>query len=94
MKFFIAVVTITLAFAGNASAQSQAQTMHDTYCIVCHGTEVYTRDTRLANNYTGLREQVSRWQSNVNLNWSDVEIDMMSGWLAERYYGFSCPEEC
>ena len=94
MKFLIAVLAITMVFVGNAGAQSQAQTMHDTYCIVCHGTEVYTRDKRLANDYSSLREQVDRWQSNVNLNWSDAEIDLMSAWLAERYYGFNCPDEC
>jgi mono/diheme cytochrome c family protein len=94
MKFLFAVLTITLAIAGNALAQSKAQTMHDTYCVACHGTEVYTREGRLARDYPSLREQVQRWQANVNLGWSDADIDAVAAWLAERYYGLSCPEDC
>ena len=94
MKFFVAVLSITLALSATAFAQSKAQSMHDTYCISCHGTEVYTRDTRLANDYASLREQVKRWQANVNLNWSDEDIDVVSQWLAERYYGLTCPDDC
>ncbi len=94
MKYFIAALVIGLAFVGNVGAQSPAKTMHDTYCIMCHGTEVYTRESRIAHDYDSLRAQVARWQSNVALNWSDTEIDMMTTWLAQRYYGLSCPEDC
>ena len=94
MKFLIAVFSITLVIAGNALAQSKAQSLHDTYCIACHGAEVYTRDTRLAKDYPSLREQVKRWQANVNLGWSDADIDAVTAWLAERYYGLSCPGDC
>ena len=94
MKYLIAILVVVLAFASNASAQSQAKTMHDTYCIMCHGTELYTRESRIARDYESLREQVARWQANAALNWSDTEINIMTNWLAERYYGLSCPEEC
>lgn len=94
MKYLVAIVAAGLLFAGIVNAQSPAQTIHDTYCIVCHDTQVYTRDSRLANDYATLRAQVDRWQSNIALNWSDAEIDMMAVWLAERYYGLNCPEDC
>lgn len=94
MKYFIAIVVVGLAVSAGVSAQTPAQTTHDTYCIVCHGTEVYTRQSRIANDYASLREQVDRWQSNVSLNWTSTQIDMMADWLATRYYGFDCPDEC
>ena len=94
MKYLISLLAAGLAFMSDAGAQSAAATMHDTYCIVCHSTEVYTRQTRLANDYESLRAQVDRWQSNVSLNWSNAEIDTMATWLAERYYGLDCPADC
>lgn len=94
MKFFLVVLTFTLGMAGSASAQSPAQTTHDTYCISCHGTEIYTREGRLASDYKTLREKVVYWQQMVNLNWDDDTIDQVTGWLAERYYGFDCPQLC
>ena len=94
MKYLIAMLFLGLAFASNAFAESQAKTIHDTYCIMCHGTELYTRESRIARDYETLRVQVDRWQANVALNWSNTEIDMMTNWLAERYYGLSCPADC
>ena len=94
MKYVFAILAAGLAATGSASAQTPIQTTHDTYCIMCHDTQVYTRKARLARDYESLRAQVDRWQSNVSLNWSDQEIDAMATWLAVRYYGLSCPADC
>lgn len=67
---------------------------HDTYCIACHDTKVYTRGDRLARNYDELRAQVVRWHSNLSLKWSDEEIDRMTAWLAKHYYKMECSETC
>lgn len=92
------IVTLMLALplvvAGRVAAQTPAQTMHDTYCVMCHDTKVYTRENRTANDYQSLRAEVDRWQSNVSLKWSDQDIDVVAAWLAERYYGFNCATEC
>lgn len=85
---------LALSGAGVVSAQTPVQTMHDTYCIMCHDTRVYTRDKRIARDYEGLRAEVNRWQSNMSLNWSGDEVDTVATWLAKRYYGFDCPSEC
>jgi cytochrome c553 len=77
-----------------ASAVEPEREAHDTYCIACHDTSVYTRSDRLARNYDELRAQVVRWHSNISLNWSDEEIDRMTAWLAKHYYHFQCPMQC
>ena len=74
-----------------AQAADRAQTLHDTYCVMCHTTQLYTRSDRLANDYEGLREQVNRWQQNVSLKWSEADIDLVAGYLAQRYYKMPCP---
>ena len=94
MKYFFFIVAAGLAAASSVSAQTPIQTTHDTYCIMCHDTQVYTRESRLARDYENVRAQVDRWQANVSLKWSDQEIDAMATWLATRYYGLSCPDEC
>ncbi len=77
-----------------AAAAELAREAHDTYCIACHDTSVYTRDDRLARDYDSLRAQVDRWQSNISLSWGKEEIDRMASWLATRYYRMPCPNQC
>jgi mono/diheme cytochrome c family protein len=81
--------------AGTAQAAgARARTLHDTYCVMCHDTRVYTRKERVANDYPGIRAQVARWQGNVMLNWSDEDIDLVASYLAEQYYKVPCPVSC
>lgn len=97
MKHKLTVIGATLlALAPPAleAADERARTLHDTYCVMCHGTQVYTRADRLARDYAGLREQVDRWQKNVSLNWSRADIDAVAGYLAARYYKVPCPASC
>ena len=90
------VLTLILALwnAGVAVAQTPARTMHDTYCIVCHDIKIYTRENRTATDYASLRAEVNRWQNNISLRWSDEDIDAVTRLLSERYYGFSCTDNC
>ncbi len=93
MKAWLIGLGLALCGALPASAQ-QAQTLHDTYCVMCHGSQVYTRAERLANDYAGIRAQVDRWQGNVSLNWSDAQIDSVAEFLARKYYKVPCPVSC
>ena len=77
-----------------AVAAEPSQEAHDTYCIACHNTSVYTRENRQAADYDAVRAQVDRWQSTISLNWSAEEIDRMAVWLANRYYQIPCPDRC
>ena len=88
--------TILLALAAPAVtvAQDSARTLHDTYCLMCHGTQVYTRAERIANDYSAVRDQVNRWQKNVSLNWSQADIDAVTAYLTEHYYKLPCPTSC
>ena len=83
-----------LLLASTCYAGDPEQTLHDTYCIMCHDTQVYTRETRVANDYESVRVEVNRWQTNLSLNWSQEQIDRMTTWLAKRYYKIHCPHGC
>ncbi len=90
----LAIVSVVSTAAGLTRAETAepAQEAHDTYCIVCHDTSIYTRADRLAKDYDALRGKVNRWQGNVPFNWSDAEIDRMASWLARRYFRMGCPQ--
>jgi hypothetical protein len=90
----IGVAVASSAGTTDAVAADPVQEAHDTYCIACHDTSVYTRDDRLAGDYDALRAQVDRWQSTISLSWSNEEIDRMAAWLATRYYPMRCPDQC
>lgn len=90
---------LSLAVAGlyvlPVNAQDhRARTLHDTYCIGCHDSKAYTRKERLAMDYAAVRAQVTRWQANIKLNWSEQDIDLVSNWLAQRFYKVPCPDAC
>jgi hypothetical protein len=85
---------VSAAEPARVAAAELEREAHDTYCIACHDTKVYTRGDRLARNYDELRAQVVRWHSNLSLKWSDEEIDRMTAWLAKHYYKMECSETC
>ncbi len=91
MTWKLAVAIAALLAALPVQSADRAQTLHDTYCVMCHTTQVYTRSDRLARDYDGLRAQVKRWQENVSLKWSESDIDLVAGYLAQRYYKMPCP---
>jgi hypothetical protein len=95
VRFPIVVFILTaMPAALPVRADDRAKILHDTYCMMCHDTRVYTRNTRLANDFTQIRDQVDRWQDNVSLNWSAVEIDLVANYLARRFYNVPCPAAC
>jgi mono/diheme cytochrome c family protein len=89
---FAALVFVTLDV--HAQETSRGRTLHDAYCMSCHATRVYTRPDRAARDYQQVREQVDRWQKNVSLNWEDADIDLVTAYIASRFYGFDCPAKC
>lgn len=91
---YVGVTLMALAPPALNAAEDKARTLHDTYCVMCHGTQVYTRVDRIARDYAGVREQVDRWQKNVALNWSQDDIDAVTDYLAVRYYKVHCPASC
>jgi len=78
----------TIAFAALVAATIDAraqeplpgQILHDTHCVVCHDSRVYTREERRARDYREIRAQVRRWQQNIGLKWDDADIERVSNY--------------
>lgn len=96
MRFYLFAFAALVFVTVDAHAQDagRGRTLHDTHCISCHDSRVYTRATRTAGDYGQVRDQVDRWQKNVSLGWQDADIDLVTGYIVNRYYRFDCPEKC
>ncbi len=92
----------TIAFAvlfaatidGRAQEPTRGQILHDTYCVFCHDSGVYTREDRLARDYREIRAQVQRWQQNIGMKWDDADIDRVTNYITSKYYRLPCLDVC
>ena len=89
---FVGLVFVTVD--AHAQDYARGKALHDTHCIACHDTRVYTREDRIARDYDQVRAQVVRWQQNVSLYWDAADINQVTGYIASRYYRFKCPDQC
>lgn len=93
-----ALVAASALAAGAVAAQTvpgsdtaRGELLYKTHCIGCHTTQMHWRDKRLATDWTSLRGQVGRWQTNTGLGWSDEEIADVTRYLNTHYYHFQSP---
>lgn len=96
MRRLTLALALLLGLGANAYAQDggRGQSLHDTHCVMCHDTRVYTRSDRVANNWDQVRVEVLRWQKAVSLNWAEPDVDAVTNFIAEKYYGIDCPAVC
>jgi mono/diheme cytochrome c family protein len=96
MEFRAIAFAVLVAATIDARAQEPlpGQILHDTYCVICHDSRVYTREERLARDYREIRAQVRRWQQNIGLKWDDADIERVSNYIASKFYRLACPEAC
>jgi mono/diheme cytochrome c family protein len=86
------VTALTLA-AGTAFAQAEEvapdpHALHETNCIKCHGSEVYTRGDRKVASLDGLGRQVRQCETALGLRWFDDEIADVTTYLNDKFYRF------
>lgn len=67
--------------------------LHENHCRMCHDSIAYKRTEHIAKNYAEVRAQVTRWQTNTGLQWSQEDIDSVATYVAQRYYKFPPPAE-
>ena len=74
-----------------APGSSRGELLYSTHCVGCHTAQVHWREKRLASDWASLRTQVSRWQANTGLAWSDNDIATVTRYLNDLYYRFPAP---
>lgn len=81
-----AIITIT----GTAAAAQPlpGEALYENHCTTCHASTVHIRERRQAQNLDAIRSWVIRWASVEELDWTREEVDSVTEYLNQRYYGF------
>lgn len=75
--------------ATRAQDIDRGKMLHENHCRMCHESIAYKRSGHIAKNIEEVRAQVTRWQGNTDLRWSDEDIDNVTAYVAQRYYKFA-----
>jgi len=74
-----------------AASPSRGQLLYENHCTVCHTSIVHVRENHKAKSVADLRGWATRWAGELNLKWSEEEINDVATYLARRYY--QCDEK-
>lgn len=83
------LVVSAMAGAAGAHAQSRGELLYSTHCIACHTSQMHWRDKKVATDWTSLKFQVQRWQSNAELGWSEADVQDVTRYLNESIYRYA-----
>jgi len=79
-----------LLAAGSAAAQDleRGRLLHENHSRMCHDSIAYKRGDHIAKDVAQVKAQVTRWQTNTGLRWSEEDIDSVTAYLAKTYYNY------
>jgi mono/diheme cytochrome c family protein len=87
----VAVLVPATAWRAAAADRDRGMVLYEARCVACHATGVHTRENRKARNFEDVRDWVFRWSNFLGSDWGPAEVDDVSRYVNERYYGFPCP---
>lgn len=90
-RFTILPATVLLLVSSTTStaADFDAASYHDTNCMKCHGTEVYTRDPRRVNSFDALEGQVAMCDANLGTKLFPEDLALLVDHLNANFYKFN-----
>lgn len=82
-------VFVTQPLTADQTGHSDGKTLHERYCLACHGTEVYKRKDRSIHSMDALQAQVSHCAKNAaKVQWDRRQIEAVAEYLGDTFYGF------
>lgn len=88
LLLFFGCIMPSYVFAQQLPNESRGELLYAVQCNACHTTEVHWREQKLATDWNSLKVQIRRWQTNMNLGWSDEDIIDVAYFLNSHYYQF------
>ena len=87
--FTVAVIAYSvLSLPVHAVDTEHGRQLHAINCTGCHSYEIYTREKRIVNNLTELKERIRQCELANDLTWFDEDIDAVVTYLNSTYYKF------
>ncbi len=81
----IFVESQTLAIAENLHTSKD---LHDSECLICHDSEVYSRKGRRIDSLNQLKLQVRTCQQDTGAEWTETQIEAVTQYLNKTFYYF------
>jgi len=73
----------------------RGKALYNARCVGCHDRGVHNREARKALTIEGIKAQVRRWDAFMQGAWRNGEVNDVTTYLNELYYGYPCtPEVC
>jgi hypothetical protein len=93
-----APVLVATALAAIAGDFERGKALYNARCVGCHDRSVHQREARKALTIEGIKAQVRRWDAFMQGAWRDAEVNDVTTYLNELYYGYPwtpeiCPEK-
>lgn len=77
----------------SAADLERGRMLHENHCRMCHDSVAYKRSDKIAHTYDEIKAQVTRWQTNTGLHWSEADIDSVTAFVAKTYYKLPVPTQ-
>lgn len=85
----LATLATTTALAENKPAHADGKKLHDSKCMSCHKTDVYSREDRRVQSLKALSSQVENCMKGpAGANWSPAETQAVVEYLNSKFYKF------
>ena len=75
----------------SAADPQRGRALYEVRCIECHSQSVHHRTARAARDFTGVIDQVRRWDRNLGASWTADDISDVAVFLNAEYYKYPCP---
>jgi len=83
-----AVMMMLMWLTGFAETTKSGRELHNSNCVSCHDDGVYQRTNRIIKTMAGLKTQIRRCETTLDLTWFDEELDSVAEYLNNKYYQF------
>ena len=84
----ILISTALLAQPALPADSAQGKKLHDTNCVKCHNTSVYTRQDRKIKSLDALNERLVACTHAAQVTLTDDEQKSIAQYLNEQFYKF------
>jgi len=81
-------VVLLLATAQTRADAERGRLLYENHCTVCHTSVVHVREQRKAASREDLQAWIRRWQQQLDLQWENNDVDDVTEYLNDSYYGF------
>lgn len=85
-----AAAAFLIASGAHAADAERGRMLYELRCGQCHSESVHGRAQRDAKSFGEVLAYVSRWNSQLSIGWRKDDIEDVTKYVNDTYYGFKC----